>query len=1104
MFKNKIRIITATALFDGHDASINMMRRKMQEKGAEVIHLGHNRSVQEILEAVIEEDVQGVAITSYQGGHIEFFTYLHQLLLSNGYGHVKIFGGGGGTFLSEEIEWLHRYQIARIYSPDDGRRLGIDTMIIEVLQLCDFPTPFDIDFKQSLSFKKAFDSRKIARAITQIELHYLPSSSHKHLSQPSIPIIGITGTGGAGKSSVTDELIRHITHSFPHKKIAIISIDPSKKKTGGALLGDRIRMNHLPHPYVYMRSLATRNEDQAISAVIQEVIGLCVEFDFDMVFIETAGIGQADTSIVSYCSISMYVMTPEYGSPSQLEKINMLDYADIVCVNKFDKVGALDALYDIKKQYMRNHPQMATIDLPIVGTCAHHFNDQGIYRLFQLLSSCLSIKHTWSISDHVIFGISSNDALLPIGSAHYLNHIVDTVRTYNQYVEKQSAMASTYYQIEGLKKITHDKKILDIYEQYKKDNPLDPSCALLLLNWDKLCDRYNQHALFYEVRNKKVEIPLTFSTLSHNRIKKISLPTYKDWGDILRWQLQENVSGRFPFTAGVFETKRLDELPTRMFAGEGTPEQTNKRFHLVSKGQLAKRLSTAFDSITLYGEDPQERQDIFGKIGNSGVSIATIDDCKKLYSGFDLCDEKTSVSMTINGPAPIMLAFFLHTAIDQLCEKKIKELGWEYKVAIAYKEKYGMQFMSPIYASPLPEGHQGLGLLLLGLSGADVLPVDMYQSIKAEALKRVRGTVQADILKEDQAQNTCIFSLEFALQLMGDVQSYFITHQIKNFYSVSVSGYHIAEAGANPITQLAFTLANGFTYIEYYLSRGMQLDDFLPNFSFFFSNGMDVEYSVLGRVARRIWAKVIRDKYHGNERSQKLKYHIQTSGRSLHAQEINFNDMRTCLQALYAIYDHCNSLHTNAYDEAITTPTEESVRRALAIQYIIQQELGTAKIENVLQGSFAIEELTNIVELAVLKEFTNMANRGGVLGCMERMYQRNKIQEESLYYETQKSSGILPIIGVNTFLKSANMDIKKEHIPVTRSTEEDKRQQIKNVIEFKNRHASFAPSLLEELRQTVIRKENVFNALMHIVPHCSLGQIVQVLYDIGGKYRRNM
>ena len=1113
--KNKIRIVTAASLFDGHDAAINIMRRILQSKGAEIIHLGHNRSVREIVECAIEEDAQGIAITSYQGGHVEFFKYMKDLLEENGCGHIKIFGGGGGTILPQEAKELHDYGITRIYSPDDGRKMGLEGMIEDVIKQCDFSLNGNGSYKKPMTLGELKDVRKIARLISNAENGIENGKINVNLK---IPVLGITGTGGAGKSSVTDEIVRRYLNFFPDKTIAVISVDPSKKKTGGALLGDRIRMNSISSPRAYMRSLATRESDKALSEHVQEAIDICRNAEFNLIILESAGVGQSDASILDYCDVSLYVMTPEYGAASQLEKINMLDFADIVAINKFDKAGALDALHDVKKQYKRNHQLWTAKDdeLPVVGTIAAQFNDPGVNELFEKLVQKIEDKtgvHFGDIEFHAhTKDTSSKSLIIPPKRVRYLSEISDEVRNYNRIADEQAAIATKLYQLNGALETIDETKNPDLSKALREqinhfEKKLYPLCKKLVDEWEETKARYQKEFFEYDVRGKIIKQPLFSKSLSGTNIPKVAVPRFKDWGDILRWRVQENFPGKFPYASGVFPLKRAEEDPTRMFAGEGGPERTNKRFHYVSIGQPAIRLSTAFDSVTLYGEDPAYRPDIYGKIGNSGVSIATVDDAKKLYSGFDLCDPRTSVSMTINGPAPMLLAFFMNAAIDQQCEKWIEENGKTDLLEKAFKSKYE-HLQKPAYYNPssperLPEGNNGLGLKMLGLSGDEVLPADIYEKIKAEALTQVRGTVQADILKEDQAQNTCIFSTEFALKLMGDVQEYFINQKVRNFYSVSISGYHIAEAGANPITQLAFTLANGFTYVEYYLSRGMSIDHFAPNLSFFFSNGMDPEYSVIGRVARRIWAKAMKHKYNANSRSQKLKYHIQTSGRSLHAQEIDFNDIRTTLQALYAIYDNCNSLHTNAYDEAITTPTEESVRRAMAIQLIINRELGSAKTENFIQGSFAIEELTDLVEEAVLSEFDRITERGGVLGAMERMYQRNKIQEESLYYEHLKHTGELPLIGVNTFLnkKGSPTVLPGE---VIRSTNEEKEQQIQNLQAFWKRNERKSAEALKKLKDTAISNGNLFAELMETVKYCSLGQITHALYEVGGQYRRNM
>ncbi|RMH79176.1 MAG: methylmalonyl-CoA mutase, partial [Calditrichaeota bacterium] len=1083
--------------------------------GAEVIHLGHNRSVLEIVETAIQEDAQAVAVTSYQGGHMEFFKYMYDLLQQRGAGHIKIFGGGGGTILPDEIEELHAYGIARIYSPEDGRRMGLQGMINDLLEKCDFPTKTSLEGDELERIQQR-DELAIAQLISFIEnypeeagvviheLHHL-AAGHR------TPVLGITGTGGAGKSSLTDELVRRFLSDFPDKTVAVISVDPSKRKTGGALLGDRIRMNAIYNPRAYMRSFATRQAHLALNRNIRPTIDLLKAAGFDLIIVETAGIGQSDSEITEIADVSIYVMTPDYGAATQLEKIDMIDFADLIALNKFDKQGALDALRDVQKQYQRSHGlwDKSPAEMPVYGTIASQFNDPGTNRFYRAVIDCLNsrLKLNWKSSFEITEAMSQKYYIIPPERTRYLAEIVDMIHRYKKHVQKQAAIARRAYQLHGALEALREKEkeAGDLETLYKEARrKLDKDVQEILETWEEKKRRYRAPQYTYEVRGRQITVDNFTESLSHLKIPKIALPDFQDWGDIVRWSMLENVPGEFPFTAGVYPFKRTFEDPTRMFAGEGGPERTNRRFHYLSYGMGFARLSTAFDSVTLYGEDPDYRPDIYGKIGNSGVSVCTLDDAKKLYSGFDLCDPKTSVSMTINGPAPMMLAFFLNTAIDQQCEKYIREHGLteevEAKIEAIYQQK-GVP--RPRYNGELPKGHNGLGLMLLGVTGDQVLPKEVYEKIKAEALSVVRGTVQADILKEDQAQNTCIFSTEFALRMMGDIQEYFVKNHVRNFYSVSISGYHIAEAGANPITQLAFTLANGFTYVEYYLHRGMHIDDFAPNLSFFFSNGMDPEYSVIGRVARRIWAIAMRYKYGGNRRSQMLKYHIQTSGRSLHAQEIEFNDIRTTLQALYAIYDNCNSLHTNAYDEAITTPTEESVRRALAIQLIINKELGLAKNENPLQGSFIIEELTDLVEEAVLAEFRRLTDRGGVLGAMESMYQRHKIQEESLYYESLKLSGKLPIIGVNTFLNNEGSPIK---IPekVSRSTPEERDFQIQALRAFQKRNEDEAREALSKLKRTAINHGNIFEELMEVCKVASLGQISAALYEVGGQYRRNM
>ena len=1117
--KNKIRIVTAASLFDGHDAAINIMRRIIQASGVEVIHLGHDRSVKEIVDCAIQEDAQAIAITSYQGGHVEFFKYMYDLLKEQGCGHIKLFGGGGGTILPTEIEELHKYGITRIYSPDDGRSLGLQGMINNLIQQCDTPAGANLNGEIKLLGKR--DVRSIARIISAAE--NFPVESKEMLEEIKtiavkkiIPVLGITGTGGAGKSSLVDELVRRFLIDFKDKTIAIISVDPSKRKTGGALLGDRIRMNSISNDRVYMRSLATRQSNLALSKYVQEAVNIVKAAGYDLVILETSGIGQSDTEILDHSDASLYVMTPEYGAATQLEKIDMLDFADIVALNKFDKRGALDAIRDVKKQYKRNRQLWNADDetLPVFGTIASQFNDPGMNRLYKAVMEKLSEKCKIDLKPKLIVSgeMSEKVYIIPPARTRYLSEISDNNRNYDKWVEEQCKIANHLYGIKQTIEAINQTKIEDKDRLIKKLNEtyaeielkFDGQCKKILNDWNKKVKTYKDEVYIYKVRDKEIKIKTHTESLSHLQVPKVATPRYQGWGDILKWVLQENVPGEFPYAGGVFPFKREGEDPTRMFAGEGGPERTNRRFHYVSLGLPAKRLSTAFDSVTLYGRDPEYRPDIYGKIGNSGVSICCLDDAKKLYSGFDLADPRTSVSMTINGPAAMLTAFFMNTAIDQQCELYIKSNGLEKEVTKKIEEIFKSKSVKrPQYQGALPKGNDGLGLMLLGVTGDQVLPRDVYEKIKIETLKAVRGTVQADILKEDQAQNTCIFSTEFSLRVMGDVQQYFIDKDIRNFYSVSISGYHIAEAGANPITQLAFTLANGFTYVEYYLSRGMDINKFAPNLSFFFSNGIDPEYAVIGRVARRLWAKAMKLKYKANERSQMLKYHIQTSGRSLHAQEIDFNDIRTTLQALYAIYDNCNSLHTNAYDEAITTPTEGSVRRAMAIQLIINKELGLAKNENPLQGSFIMEELTDLVEEAVLIEFDRITERGGVLGAMETMYQRGKIQEESLYYETLKHNGEFPIIGVNTFLSSTGSPTitPKE---VIRATGEEKEYQINMLNDLQKGNKNISGKMLEELQQAAVQNKNIFAQLMEAGKYCSLGQITAALFEVGGQYRRNM
>ncbi|MFM9028401.1 MAG: methylmalonyl-CoA mutase family protein [Bacteroidota bacterium] len=1116
--KNKIRIVTAASLFDGHDAAINIMRRIIQSSGAEVIHLGHDRSVQEVVECAIQEDVQAIAMTSYQGGHMEYFKYMHDLLMERGCGHIRIFGGGGGVILPAEIEELHKYGITRIYSPDDGRSMGLQGMINDLLMKSDFATVESLNGELNDIMQK--ESRSIARLISFAENNPGGFEAVKDkistVSQARIPVLGITGTGGAGKSSLVDELVRRFLIDFDDKRIAIVSVDPSKRKTGGALLGDRIRMNAINHPRVYMRSLATRQSNLALSRYVKDAVDILKAASFDLIILETSGIGQSDTEILDHSDISLYVMTPEYGAATQLEKIDMLDFADLIALNKFDKRGALDALRDVRKQYKRNHQLWDTDDeaLPVFGTIASQFNDPGMNRLYRSVVDRLNAKLGlgWQSGFEMTAEMSEKIYIIPPARTRYLSEISETIRNYNKWTEAQAEIAQRLY---GIRKSIEVSSATENPETTaltvaleglycSTELSLEGHNRKLIEEWPEKVRRFHEEYYSYHVRGKEIKVKTFTESLSRTHIPKIATPRYQAWGDILRWNLQENFPGEFPYTAGVYPFKRTEEDPTRMFAGEGGPERTNRRFHYVSKGMPAKRLSTAFDSVTLYGHDPDRRPDIYGKIGNSGVSICCLDDAKKLYSGFNLSDSRTSVSMTINGPAAIMTAFFMNSAIDQQCELYIRQNGLTTEVEQKINAVYSSRgLVRPLYQGELPEGNDGLGLMLLGVTGDQVLPSDVYQKIKNETLRQVRGTVQADILKEDQAQNTCIFSTEFSLRLMGDVQQYFIENQVRNFYSVSISGYHIAEAGANPITQLAFTLSNGFTYVEYYLSRGMDINKFAPNLSFFFSNGIDPEYAVIGRVARRIWAKALRNKYGADERSQLLKYHIQTSGRSLHAQEIDFNDIRTTLQALYAIYDNCNSLHTNAYDEAITTPTEDSVRRAMAIQLIINRELGLAKNENPLQGSFIIEELTDLVEEAVMVEFDRITERGGVLGSMETMYQRGKIQEESLYYETLKHTGEYPIVGVNTFLSSKGSPtiIPSE---VIRATTEEKEYQISMLDRLHVAGAGVSRQLLNDLQSAAVQNKNMFERLMEVTKYCSLGQITKSLFEVGGQYRRNM
>ncbi len=1113
--KNHVRIVTAASLYDGHDAAINVMRRIIQGSGAEVIHLGHNRSVGEIVNTAIQEDVQAIAITSYQGGHIEYFKYMHDLLKEAGSGHIRLFGGGGGVILPEEAKELHDYGIARIFSPDDGRKMGLQGMINELLKMADFP--LGKDMHPDLEKIRQKDPKAIAQLISAAENY--PETVHDFiaklpgLTSKKAPVLGITGTGGSGKSSMVDEIVRRYLQDQADKTIAIVSVDPSKRRTGGALLGDRIRMNAIDNPRVFMRSLATRQSNLAMSKYVKDAEVILQAAGFDLVILETSGIGQSDTEIIDHSDLSLYIMTPEYGAATQLEKIDMLDFADLIALNKFDKRGAMDALRDVKKQYQRNHLlfEEDADSMPVYGTIASQFNDPGVNALYLALLD--KIKEKTGVAFDTTMEkpdeMSEKIFIIPPRRVRYLSEIADTVRQYNEWVDEQSRLAHQLQSLTESHAWFKSKQAEDVQALFEPQvlalrQSLDPLALDVIEGWEEKVQRYKDEHYVFRVRDKEIKIATQTESLSHLKIPKVSLPKFHAWGEIVRWSLSENVPGEFPYAAGVFPFKREEEDPTRMFAGEGGPERTNRRFHYVSLDMPALRLSTAFDSVTLYGEDPGRRPDIYGKIGNAGVSIACLDDAKKLYSGFNLADAKTSVSMTINGPAPTLVGFFMNAAIDQQCELYIKENGLEKEVDMLIEEIYRQKgTQRPKYQGKLPQGNDGLGLFLLGVTGDMVLPQEVYERIKADTISKVRGTVQADILKEDQAQNTCIFSTDFSLKLMGDVQEYFIHNKVRNFYSVSISGYHIAEAGANPITQLAFTLANGFTYVEYYLSRGMSIDDFAPNLSFFFSNGIDPEFSVIGRVARLIWAKTMKNKYGGNERSQKLKYHIQTSGRSLHAQEIDFNDIRTTLQALYAIYDNCNSLHTNAYDEAITTPTEDSVRRAMAIQMIINHELGLAKNQNPLQGAFIIEELTELVEEAVMSEFDRITERGGVLGAMETMYQRGKIQEESLFYETLKHSGKLPIMGVNTFLSSKGSPTV---LPgeVIRATPDEKEYQIAMLEQLHKTWKDESERELNKLQQAALRNENLFDGLMDAVKYASLGQITKALFEVGGQYRRNM
>ncbi|WP_276967232.1 methylmalonyl-CoA mutase family protein [Metallibacterium scheffleri] len=1229
-----LRFITAASLFDGHDAAINIMRRLIQAQGAEVIHLGHNRSVEDVVRAALQEDADAIAISSYQGGHVEYFKYMIDMLRERGAGHIRVFGGGGGTITPEEIAALQAYGVERIYHPNDGMHMGLVAMIEDVVrraaharqQRGTAPAPAATGAGDAGGARAAsIDDTRIGRMLSAIEsgaytvaelAALLKQSSATampmlHGARHAVPVLGLTGTGGAGKSSVVDELLLRFLHAFPEMRIAVLAVDPTRRRSGGALLGDRIRMNALRSPRVFMRSMATRRQHAATSALLRECLMYLRAQDFDLVILETAGIGQSDSEVVDLVDLPAYVMTSDYGAASQLEKIDMLDFAELIVLNKYDRRGAEDALRDVRKQWKRNRVkfQLRDDEVPVYPTIASQFNDPGMTWMFVELCRLLREKGkggqshfsdenaagrggTGSKSDSDPFFLSSPGCdwqprldtslkepratlLIPGARVRYLAEIAEQGRGINARIEREAEAARKAQSCHAALREIGDPRLPKALEPYdaadlvadqragaavapdssaapQNDNaalprheaPTDRTLLTLRQRYNEALKALSSEALHllrewparkqavtapfneYQVRGKTIRVDNYRESLSHQQIPKIAPPQYRDWGDLLRFLLRENLPGAYPYTGGVYPYRRSGEDPTRMFAGEGTPERTNRRFHYLSLGQPAARLSTAFDSVTLYGEDPAPRPDIYGKIGNSGVSIATLDDMKKLYSGFDLCDPKTSVSMTINGPAPMILAMFMNTAIDQQVEKYLRGDAARWHAAEAHIAQMYQGRKRPQYLGALPEGNEGLGLGLLGVSGDELVDAATYAKIKAETLGSVRGTVQADILKEDQAQNTCIFSTEFALRMMGDIQQYFVDHQVRNFYSVSISGYHIAEAGANPISQLAFTLSNGFTIVEYYLARGMRIDDFAPNLSFFFSNGMDPEYTVIGRVARRIWARAMRERYGANERSQMLKYHIQTSGRSLHAQEIQFNDIRTTLQAMYALFDNCNSLHTNAYDEAITTPTEESVRRAVAIQLIINRELGLNFNENPWQGSFVVEALTDLVEEAVYKEFEAISERGGVLGAMDTMYQRGKIQDESMVYEHKKHDGSLPLIGVNTFLPREHAGEIATRIELIRSTEDEKRAQIANVKTFQQARNPIAASSakschperpadchpersegsgsLATLQTTARERRNLFEQLMHAVKYNSLGQISHALYEVGGEYRRNM
>src|SRR5690348_1589028 len=1130
-----LRFVTAASLFDGHDAAINIMRRIIQAQGAEVIHLGHNRAVEDVVRAALQEDADAIAVSSYQGGHVEYFKYMVDMLKQRGASHVRVFGGGGGTITPEEIAELQAYGVERIYHPNDGMHLGLVAMIEDVVRRAQehrlaTERPANVSLDDEISVGEMLSVIEDG-SLDETELARVRKEGQ--LAGGKTPVIGITGTGGAGKSSVVDELLLRFLHSFPAMRIAVLAVDPTRRRSGGALLGDRIRMNSLRSKHVFMRSMATRRQHAATNIVLKDCIACLKGLGYDLVIVETAGIGQSDSEIVDLVDFPMYVMTSDYGAASQLEKIDMLDFAELVVLNKFDKRGAEDALRDVRKQWKRNHVKFAVKDedVPVYPTIASQFNDPGISWMFANLCRLLREKlelpaEKWTPEVDTSLREPRATVLIPGARVRYLAEIAEQGRAINARIESQAEVADraqsywqslqdlgdtalpaalALYDDAALTAGDADKSLRTLRQRYQDAvQSLDSEALKLLREWPARLKSITDDVNEYQVRDKTIRVENYRESLSHQKIPKIAAPSYRSWGELLVFLQKENLPGAYPYTGGVYPYRRTGEDPIRMFAGEGTPERTNRRFHYLSVGQPAARLSTAFDSVTLYGEDPAERPDIYGKIGNSGVNIATLDDMKKLYSGFDLSAPSTSVSMTINGPAPMILAMFMNTAIDQNVEKYLKADDKRWAAAQQYIDKLYKNVPRPQYHGELPKGNDGLGLGLLGVCGDELVDAETYARIKADTLTKVRGTVQADILKEDQAQNTCIFSTEFALRMMGDIQQYFVDHKVRNFYSVSISGYHIAEAGANPISQLAFTLSNGFTIVEYYLARGMQIDDFAPNLSFFFSNGMDPEYSVIGRVARRIWARAMRERYGASPRSQMLKYHIQTSGRSLHAQEIQFNDIRTTLQAMYALFDNCNSLHTNAYDEAITTPTEESVRRAVAIQMIINKELGLNFNENPWQGSYVVDTLTDLVEEAVYKEFEAISERGGVLGAMDTMYQRGKIQEESMYYEHKKHDGSLPLIGVNTFLPKDHGGEIATEIELIRSTEEEKGQQIANVKRYGEARNALAADSLKVLQTTARDRRNVFEQLIEAVKYNSLGQISHALYEVGGEYRRNM